>query len=61
MILATQYLLHERHKMPSFRLSRVAKHLGIEVLDENLHNAQYDIDITMQIYHKVKGKTIDDW
>lgn len=61
MILASYYLMPDRHRMPSFKLSRVAKYLGIPVLDEQLHDAQYDIDLTWSVYNKVKGKTIDDW
>lgn len=61
MILATQYLLPVRHLLPTFRLSRVAKYLGIEVKDEALHQADYDLGLTWEIYKKVRGKTIDDW
>lgn len=61
MVLATQYLLPVRHLMPSFRLSRVAKYLGIAVKDESLHDAIYDCELTWEVYKVVKGKTIDDW
>lgn len=60
MILATQYLLHERHKMPSFKLKRVAIWLGIQADESRLHDGLYDAELTWAIYNKVKGKTIDD-
>lgn len=61
MILATQYLLPDRHKMPSFKLKRVAIWLGIQVDESRLHDGLYDAELTWAIYNKVKGKTIDDW
>lgn len=60
-VLASQYLLPDRAKMPSFKLSRVAKHLGIAVDESRLHDSIYDCELTWAIYNKVKGKTIDDW
>jgi DNA polymerase III subunit epsilon len=55
MVLASQYLINRRPKMPSFKLHRVAKELGIEVKDENLHDAKYDIELTRKIYRIVTG------
>ncbi len=62
-VMAGQYLLPVRHLMPSFKLSRVSKYLGIDVQDDLLHNSQYDITLTMRIYDIVKGHQIqvDDW
>ncbi len=53
MVLATQKLLSSRSKMIDFKLKTVAKQLGIEVDEESLHDAKYDIDLTRQIYQIV--------
>lgn len=50
MVLATQYLLVSRPDMANFKQGTVAKHLGIEVDDEKLHDALYDIQICKAIY-----------
>jgi len=54
MVLASDYLAEERHIMPSFKLKTVARHLGIVVEEAKLHDAQYDIELTMQIYYTIK-------
>ena len=36
--------------MENFKLSTVAKTLGIEVKDDSLHNAMYDIELTHEIF-----------
>jgi len=51
--LASDHLKDERHKMSDFKLRSVAKQLGIEVDESKLHDAQYDIELTYQIYLKV--------
>ena len=48
--LAAQYLIHRRKYMPSFKLRRVALELGFNVLDEDLHDAIYDVLLTRDIY-----------
>ncbi len=50
MILASQHLLEQRSKMPNFKLMTVAKTLGIDVDEEKLHDAEYDIHLTKKIY-----------
>jgi DNA polymerase-3 subunit epsilon len=40
--------------MSDFKLRSVAKQVGIEVDESKLHDAQYDIELTYQIYLKVK-------
>ncbi|NDV66761.1 3'-5' exonuclease [Bacteroides sp. 224] len=50
MILATPHLAHKQPEMENFRLATVAKHLGIEVIEEKLHDASYDIALTKAIY-----------
>lgn len=54
--LAAEYLLHRRAKMPSFKLHRVAKELGIFVDDTRLHDGIYDCELTRQIYRIVTGR-----
>jgi DNA polymerase-3 subunit epsilon len=49
-VLASQHLMEDRHTMMDFKLKTVAKHLGIEIDESRLHEAQYDIDLTRQIY-----------
>lgn len=53
MSLAAYYLLDARADMPSFKLSRVAKTLGIEIDEEQLHDSMYDVQITKQIYERI--------
>ena len=49
MILATPYLAEKRPDMENFKLATVAKALGIEVSEESLHDATYDIALTKGI------------
>lgn len=53
--LASQYLLHRRPQMPSFKLKRVATELGIIIDKEKLHDALYDAYLTREIYRIVTG------
>jgi len=57
--LASQYLLERRPGMPSFKLKRVAKELGIDVIEDDLHNALYDARLTREIYRIVTGLEIE--
>lgn len=54
MVLATAYLAERRPEMENFKLSTVAKFLGVVVSDDSLHNAFYDIELTKAIYEIVK-------
>ena len=56
MCLASQYLKAERHKMENFKLMTVARWLGVEVDDDKLHDAFYDIYLTREIYRIVTQK-----
>lgn len=53
MVFASNYLRMKRTQMDDFKLKSVAKAVGIEVDEEKLHDAAYDIDLTMQIYDRV--------
>lgn len=50
MVLASEKLKEKRHEMENFKLVTVAKFLGIEVEEERLHDAGYDIYLTKAIY-----------
>ena len=54
MVLASNKLANKRHDMENFKLSTVAKFIGIDVQDDKLHDAMYDIDLTKSIYDIVK-------
>jgi DNA polymerase-3 subunit epsilon len=55
MVLATQYLAKERHRMKDFKLDTVARHLGLASEADKLHNAVYDTQLTKEIYNKICG------
>jgi DNA polymerase-3 subunit epsilon len=54
MVLASNKLKSERKNMINFKQITVAKYLGIDVDETNIHNAEYDISICRKIYDKVK-------
>lgn len=54
MVLASNKLADRRHEMENFKLSTVAKFLGVQVNDDDLHNAFYDIYLTKAIFDIVK-------
>ena len=54
MVLASAYLMDRRAEMENFKLSTVAKFLGVSVADDALHNAMYDIELTRSVYEIVK-------
>lgn len=53
--LATEYLIDQRHNMPSFKLLRVAKTLGIPIDKTKLHDAVYDCHLTRECYRIITG------
>jgi DNA polymerase III subunit epsilon len=53
MVLASNYLMEDRAKMADFKLKTVAAYLGIEVDENKLHDALYDIELTKKIYEIV--------
>ena len=54
MVMAMAALENVRHELPDFKLSTVARYLGVSVDDTQLHNAKYDIDITIAVDRKVR-------
>ena len=59
LVLASQYLIHRRAAMPSFKQHRVARELGIVVDEDRLHDASYDVELTRGIYRIVTGLDIE--
>lgn len=59
LVLASQYLIERRPSMPSFKLSRVAKELGVEVDMDRLYDASYRIHLTRGIYRIVTGIEVE--
>lgn len=55
MVLASAYLATRRPEMENFKLSTVAKTLGIVVHDDSLHDAMYDIELTKAVFDIVTG------
>lgn len=60
MVLASQYLMGERHLMTNFKLSTVAAQLGVSVSEDKLHDALYDIYLTREAYHLMIDEAKDD-
>lgn len=58
-IQASEYLINRRAKMLNFKLKTVAKELGLEVDEERLHDAEYDIMLTRSIYRIVTGLDLE--
>lgn len=59
LVLASEYLEDRRNHMPNFQLHSVAKELGLEVDQNRLHDASYDVELTRQIYRIVTNKDIE--
>jgi len=59
MVLASFFLRSNRQHVENFKLSTVCKYSGIEVDETGLHDALYDIKLTMQLYEKVTGLSIN--
>ena len=60
MVLASAYLATRRPDMENFKLSTVAKTLGVNVDDESLHNALYDIRLTKAVFDIVTRNNFDN-
>lgn len=53
---ASDHLKEVRETMPSFKLHRVAKTLGMEVDDDNLHDSMYDTELTRGVYWLIEDE-----
>ena len=56
MALATLHLMDVRGRMPNFKLATVAHYMGIDVNEEKLHLASYDLMLTYEILKNCKIK-----
>lgn len=56
LVLASECLREERYRLTNFQLKTVASYVGIEVDEAGLHDALYDIELTMKIYQEIKTK-----
>ena len=56
MILASEAFIDVRPKMPNFKLATVARECGFAVLEAELHNSMYDVQLTREIYYHVQKK-----
>lgn len=53
-VLASDKLIEQRTEMIDFKLKTVCSQLGIEVDESKLHDALYDVSLTMEVYKKIK-------
>lgn len=53
LVLASYVLLNARPTMPSFKLHRVAKTIGLKVDDSRLHDSMYDTELTRDVYYAI--------
>ena len=54
-ILAEAKLMNVRSSMENFRQGTVARQLGIDIQEANLHDALYDVDVCYEIYKRITG------
>jgi DNA polymerase-3 subunit epsilon len=52
-VLASNHFKSVRASFANFQQRTVAQHLGIPIVEENLHDAQYDIDVCVNIYRQL--------
>ncbi len=55
MTLTTMSRLETRHMMPNFKLGTVCKDFRIDISDDELHDASYDIQKTYELYKMIMG------
>ena len=48
----------QRDKIPNFKQGTIAKALGIEVVEDRLHDAMYDVELARDIFHIIKDEFI---
>lgn len=53
MILCNSYFSNYRQFLPNLKLKTGAKLLGVDVEEDSLHDAAYDVFLTEQIYFKL--------
>lgn len=55
MLVWAQILCEDRAELTNFKLATVARHCGVEVDETRLHDSQYDIDLTRQLWLKASS------
>jgi DNA polymerase-3 subunit epsilon len=55
MVLASNFLKHERHNIRDFKLKTIAQWLKIDVDAKRLHDAEYDIELTEKIFNIIES------
>lgn len=50
---ATRYLLHYRPALDNMKLKTIAKAVGIKIDEDRLHDALYDIELTITIFETI--------
>jgi DNA polymerase-3 subunit epsilon len=58
--MAAIYLREKRAEMPNFKLATVARALGLAIDSSKLHDAKYDVDLTISVFDKIMGATCKD-
>lgn len=53
-VLAIRQLAPVRHQMENFKLKTVARQMGIEVDESKLHDAVYDVELTLEIFKRLR-------
>lgn len=56
MLIWAELLQKERHGLPNFKLTTLAKHLEIDVDENKAHDAMYDVTITREMYKAYKRR-----
>lgn len=54
--IANNATMGARNDMENFKLMTVAKTMGIEIDENKLHDATYDIELTRDIFYKIINK-----
>lgn len=55
-VMVTPFLMGVRNDMENFKLMTVAKTMGIEIDENKLHDATYDIELTRDIFYRIISK-----
>lgn len=55
-VMVTPFLMGVRNDMKNFKLMTVARTMGIEIDENKLHDATYDIELTRDIFYRIIGK-----
>lgn len=55
-VMVTPFLMGVRNDMENFKLMTVAKTMGIDIDENKLHDATYDIELTRDIFYRIIGK-----